>query len=108
MHEMDARSQFLYTLQAVRTEMLKAGPSAAEMAIVEQHFSYVQALAEQGTVLLAGRTQNNDESTFGIVILEADSEAAARDIMNADPAVVHGLMRSKLYPYRIAVKGIHL
>jgi len=41
-------------------------------------------------MILMGRTQNNDESTFGIAIFEAEDESAARKIMEADPAVAGG------------------
>lgn len=34
-----------------------------------------------------GRSQNNDENTFGIVIFRASSEAKASEIMENDPAV---------------------
>ena len=54
-------------------------------------------------MLLAGRTQNTDESSFGIVILDVDSEDAARAIQEADPAITSGIMRSELFPYRVAL-----
>ena len=52
---------------------------------------------------MAGRTQTADSDTFGIVILKADDEAAARKLMKADPAVAHGVMHAALYPFRIAL-----
>ncbi len=54
-------------------------------------------------MLLAGRTLNTDESSFGIVILEVDSEDAAREIQQADPAITTGIMRAELFPYRVAL-----
>jgi len=68
-----------------------------------QHFDYLKALTVQGVVVLAGRTLNTDESSFGIVILTAASEDAARAIMHNDPAVKQGVMRAELFPYRIAL-----
>jgi len=56
-------------------------------------------------VLLAGRTLNTDPSSFGIVILTADTEQEARRIMHNDPAVKARVMRAELYPYRIALLG---
>jgi hypothetical protein len=38
-------------------------------------------------VLLAGRTQSTDSTSFGIVIFRASSLASAREVMNGDPAV---------------------
>ena len=57
----------------------------------------------QGVVILMGRTQNDDETTFGIVIFEAGDETAARAVMENDPAVREGVMAATLYPYRIAL-----
>jgi uncharacterized protein len=105
---MEARSQFLYMVRATRPEMLLSGPTPEETEALGQHFSYLKDLAEEGTVLLFGRTQNNDESTFGLVIFEAGSEEEARNIMNRDPAVVRGVMRPQLFPYRIAMKGTRM
>jgi uncharacterized protein len=95
--------QFLYRIQAVRPGMLTEGPSDREAAIVGEHFKYLQQLAAEGTVLMAGRTLNADERTFGIVVFVAASEAQASDIVNADPAVKHGVMRAELFPYRVAL-----
>jgi uncharacterized protein YciI len=83
--------------------MLTHGPTTEEAEIVTQHFAYLKRLAEQGVVVLAGRTLNTDEKSFGIVIMRAASEDAARDVMQNDPAVKHQVMRAELYPYRIAL-----
>ena len=98
-------NQYLYRLVPVRIEMVTMGPTAEEQAIVGEHFARLQALTEQGVVLLVGRTQDNSPRTFGIVIFEAESEAQAREIMNGDPAVQKGIMRAELFPFRIALAG---
>jgi len=49
-----------------------------EDRIVGEHFRYLERLAQEGVVLLAGRTLNTDRSSFGLVIFEAESEGAAR------------------------------
>ena len=46
-------------------------------ARISAHYNYLKALTDQGVVILAGRTLNTDESSFGIVIFRADSEEAA-------------------------------
>lgn len=96
-------THYLYTLRPARLAMLAEGPTEAEAATVTAHFNYLKELSEQGTVVLAGRTLHTDESSFGIVILRADSEQEARTIFENDPAVRGGVMHGKLYPYRIAV-----
>jgi uncharacterized protein YciI len=95
--------EYLYTIKPARLEMLTKGSTPEEETILAQHFAYLKELAEAGVVILAGRTQNIDESTFGIVIFRAESEEAAQGVMNNDPAVKNGVMRPKLYPYRVAV-----
>ena len=95
--------QFLYTIQTTRPEMLLEGPTPEESEIVTRHFNYLQGLLEKQVVILAGRTQNTDPSSFGIVIIQAETEQAAKQIMENDPAVKHKIMKAKLYPYRIAL-----
>jgi len=96
-------TEYLYKIQPTRLEMLTQGPTADEATLVAQHLAYLQGLAAQGVVVLAGRTLDADERAFGIVVFRAASEEAARDVMNNDPAVKNGVMRAELYPYRIAV-----
>lgn len=83
--------------------MLSAGPSPEESDILQQHVSYLEQLVGAGQVLLAGRTQTTEASTFGIVIIASTSEARATEIMAGDPAVLHGVMLAELFPYAIAV-----
>ncbi len=100
---MSETTQYLYTIQPTRAAMLSEGTTPEEAQIVGQHFAYLKALTDQGIVILAGRTLNTDESSFGIVIFNAASEEAAREVMLDDPAVRQGVMRAKLYPYRVAM-----
>jgi len=99
---LDEIRYFLYTLRPSRLERLSEGPTPEEAAIISEHFAYLEALTEQGIVLLAGRTLTTDERTFGIVVLKAESQEAARAIMANDPGVKGGVQRAELFPYRIA------
>lgn len=96
-------NQWIYVLKVTRLEMLTEGATPEEDEIVGQHFAYLKDLTEKGVMILMGRTQTADESTFGIAIFEAENEEAARTIMENDPAVVAGVMRATLYPYRVAL-----
>ena len=96
-------AEFLYRLEPTRLAMLTGGPTALEMAATQAHFAYLEAARDAGVVLGAGRTVTNDEHTFGIVILRAPDEQAARDFMEHDPAVHAGVMRGALFPFRIAL-----
>ena len=96
-------AQWLYRIQPTRPAMLTEGPTSEEADIVSHHFNYLKDLTEKGVMILAGRTLNTDVSSFGICIFEAEDESAARRIMESDPAVVEGVMRAELFPYRIAL-----
>ena len=95
--------EFIYRIVPTRTEMLVSGPTDEEKAAIMAHFEDLEALAWKGIVLLAGRTMGTAEKTWGIVILAAESEAAAREIALGDPAVARGVMNHELSAYRVAV-----
>jgi len=95
--------QFIYVLKPTRLGMLTEGPTPEERDTVSRHFAYFKDLTEKGTMILMGRTQTNDESTFGIAVFEAEDESAARRIMENDPAILGGVMTATLYPYKIAL-----
>lgn len=97
------KTQWLYHLVPARLGMVSEGPTPEEAETVSRHFAYLKDLTEKGVMILMGRTQNNDESTFGIAIFEAEDESAARRIMENDPAVIGGVMKATLYPYKIAL-----
>jgi len=97
------KTQWLYYLIPTRLGMVTGEATPEEVATVSRHFAYLKDLTEKGVMILMGRTQNNDEHTFGIAIFEAEDESAARKIMENDPAVMGGVMKATLYPYRIAL-----
>jgi uncharacterized protein YciI len=95
--------QFLYRIVPTRPEMLLSGPTEREMAIIDAHFAHLQKLADDGVVLLAGRTLETGERTFGLVVFTAPSLADAEVLMRSDPAIAQGVMHCELFPYRVAV-----
>jgi uncharacterized protein YciI len=97
--------EFLYRLQLVRGDMLRTGPTDSEQAVVAEHLVYLQNLNAQGVIILVGRTLTTDENTMGLTIFRAESEDAARQIMNGDPAVKKGVMTATLYPFRLVLQG---
>jgi uncharacterized protein YciI len=97
--------EFLYRLQLVRGDLLRTGPTDSEQAVVTEHFAYLQNLNAQGVIILVGRTLTTDENTMGLTIFRAESEDAARQIMNGDPAVKKGLMTATLYPFKVSLQG---
>ena len=95
--------QFLYRIQPVRHDMLASGSTEFESRIVSEHFNYLKQLTKDGVVILAGRTQNTDYSSFGIVLFNAETTKAAREIMLNDPAVKNKVFRAELFPYKMAL-----
>ena len=97
--------EFLYQLQLVRGDMLRTGPTDAEQAVVAEHFAYLQDLTAKGVIILVGRTLTTDENTMGLAVFRAESEDAARQIMQGDPAVKRGVMTATLYPFKVVLQG---
>lgn len=97
--------EFLYRLQLVREDMLRTGPTGEEKAVLAEHFAYLQDLTAQGVIILVGRTLNTDENAMGLTVFRAESESAARQIMNGDPAVKKRVMTATLYPFRVVLQG---
>lgn len=79
-----------------------AGPTEEEASVMREHFAYLQRLRDDGLVLLAGPSIAG-EGTFGLVVLETESEETARAAMEGDPAVTEGVMLAELRPFRISV-----
>jgi uncharacterized protein YciI len=95
--------QFIYLFDPVCPEMV-TDPNAwteEDLKIGSDHFSYLQKVTEEGTVILAGRSLDGIGSA--IVIIEVESEVAALNFMNNDPFVISGLMRAHLHPFRAAL-----
>lgn len=96
--------QYLYRLKPADSEMLTRSSLPHETEAVHEHYSYLKQLSIIGTVILMGRTATDDAHAFGIVIIEASSEAEARQIMEEDPAVLSGLFEAELFPFRVMLQ----
>ena len=97
--------QFLYRIQPARHDMLANGSTDFESGMLSEHFNYLKQLTRDGVVILAGRTQNIDSSSFGIVLFNAETVEVAREIMLSDPAVKNKVFRAELFPYKMALFG---
>jgi uncharacterized protein YciI len=99
-----ALQQYVYVLKLAPRFQDEVSWTEAENAVVAHHFERLVKAAESGQVIIAGRTTEPLDKTFGLVIFEADSETAAREFMHSDPAVMTGLMTATLHPYAVAVQ----
>lgn len=94
--------QFIYVLRLVpRLYDDKAWTKEDNMAL-QRHVVQFQHAIETGELILAGRTLESGDKTFGIAIYKAPDEAGARQFMESDPAVVAGLMTAELHPFAVA------
>ncbi len=94
---------YIYKIQPVRPEMLSEGPTADEARITNEHFAYLRQLMDDGILILAGRTLNTDDTSFGIAVFEARDDEHIRQITARDPGVAQKLFRAEWYPYRMAL-----
>ena len=96
--------QFLYQFGPGEGPELATDPTAwteEDERVFDAHYSWLRRAAEEGTVILAGRSP--DGVGPAIVIFEAKSEEEARQFMQDDPFVRHGLFRAELHPFRVAL-----
>ena len=99
------KMQFIYVLKLQSPYRKESNWTKATDAVVSRHYEYLKKLTEDGTVILAGRTTYDvaDKNVFGIVVLETENEAAARAIMEQDPAVAGKIMKAELHPFSVAL-----
>jgi uncharacterized protein YciI len=100
-----ATQEFLYRIQLTRPALLIEEPTPEEREALGAHRAYLDRLAAAGVVLLFGRTQTTDATTFGIVIFRAASPDEARQVMADDPAVRAGVMRAEVFPFHVVGVG---
>lgn len=96
--------QFLYVLRLTPRLHEDAAWTDADKAAVSRHFEHLQRATAAGKVVLAGRTSEPGDKTFGLVMFEAAGEDEARSFMASDPAVVAGVMTATLHPFAIALQ----
>ena len=95
--------QWLYVLRLAPRLHDDAAWTADDERVVGEHFRRLKQLTADGVVILAGRTAEPGDRTFGLVVFEAPDEASARAIMEADPTVKAGVMTATLHPYAVAL-----
>jgi uncharacterized protein YciI len=96
--------QYLYVLRVAPARHDQARWTQADNDAVSRHFVRLADAAKAGKVIFAGKTTEPLDTTFGLVVFEAESEAAARQFMESDPAVVAGVMSATLHPYALALQ----
>ena len=96
--------QFVYMLRVAPHLHNEAKWSDKDKAATMAHFERLKKATASGQVILAGRSSEPLDKTFGLVVFEAENEAAAKAFMDADPAVAAGVMSATLHPYSVALQ----
>ena len=73
----------------------------AESEAWGRHWVRIQRLYAEGLIVLVGPTLGTVNT--GIAIFEAPDEAAARQLMNEDPAIAQGFATGELRPMRVSL-----
>jgi len=100
----DKPKQFIYVLRLVPRLYSDSAWTQEDKMALSRHFVRFKHAIETGELILAGRTSEPGDKTFGIAIFEANDETAARKFMESDPAVVAGLMTAELHPFSVALQ----
>ena len=98
-----AKEQFVYVLRVTPQFHDASSWKEGEQSAVARHFERLSKATRTGQVILAGRTTEPLDKTFGLVIFEAANEAEARAFMEADPAILAGVMSGALHRYSVAL-----
>ena len=96
--------QFVYILKLVPRLHDDAAWTEEDKKTVGTHFAHLKAATAEGKVVLAGRTLEPGNKTFGLVIFEATDEDAAKKFMESDPAIAGQVMTATLHPYQVALQ----
>ena len=95
--------QFVYVLRLVPRLHDDKAWTDEDKKTLGVHFARLKAATDEGKVILAGRTLEPGDKTFGLVIFEAIDEPAARVFMDGDPAVTGKVMTAEVHPYMVAL-----
>ena len=98
------QKEFIYVLKLVPRLYDNKNWTKEDNAALDRHFTRFQEAAKSGQLILAGRTKEPGDKTFGIAIFTAPDDAAAKEFMESDPAVVAKLMTAELHPFSVALE----
>jgi uncharacterized protein YciI len=77
--------------------------SETEREAMQRHAAYLAELIEKGTGIAFGPVFD-PAGVFGMGIVEAEDEPAARALTDRDPAVTSGVGRYEIFPMRLLRK----
>jgi len=98
-----ANNRFIYVLRLVERLHQDSGWTKADEDAIARHFRHLKAATEDGRVVMAGRTLEPGDKTFGLVIFDADNAATAKAFAESDPAVLAGVMTVEVRPFALVL-----
>jgi uncharacterized protein YciI len=93
--------QYLYRTQPTRPELWDTGATPLEQPILDEHWAYLNLLVKQGTLILSGVTPNLGARSFGMIMIKAENEQEARQVMENDPMIKHGVFKAEFLPFNV-------
>lgn len=96
-----SEKQFALLMKATGPEFFKKVEEPEGKRLVGEHFQRLQALTKQGVIIFSGHSLNQDDTGFGIIVVRAESEAAARKIIDEDQLVKAGWVRGTVFPFQV-------
>lgn len=93
-------AEWIYFIHAPRENFAET-MTPYERGVWDVHFERLQRLLSEGVMVLVGPTLGPVNT--GIAIFEAEDEAAARRIMEDDPAISSGIATGELRPFVVAL-----
>ncbi len=91
--------EYIYLIHPLRHEFFVDRTPFEDQAM-DAHYEYLKQAMLEGKLLLAGPCL---DETFGVVVIHAESDAAAREFMLADPSVSSNVMMAELHPMKISL-----
>jgi uncharacterized protein len=95
--------QFICVLRLVPRLYEEKAWTKEDNAAFDKHFNRLKEATDRGQVILAGRTAESLDKTFGIVVFEAKDQEAALEFINGDPIVAASLVTAEIYPFSLAL-----
>ncbi|MHB8577510.1 MAG: YciI family protein [Dehalococcoidia bacterium] len=92
---------FAIRTRATRPAMRAEGLNETERAAYARHVPWLQAQVDAGVMIFVGRTALAVADGWALGIIKAESEEAARQIMNSDPFVQDGVVVPELIAFEV-------
>ncbi|HZV26735.1 MAG TPA: YciI family protein [Acidothermaceae bacterium] len=93
-------AEWIYFIHAPRDNFADTMTDEEE-AVWAEHFERLKRLLAEGVLVMAGPTLGSTNT--GIVVFEAEDEAAAAAIVDADPVFAGGWARAELREFRVSL-----